>query len=189
MAVATGAVVTGRLVRLLLLLCTLVGLTAMHTLGHVAHASADHATRHGTAQHPAPVEPAAPSTLAEPATAPALTGAAAHSALAAMAVLPAVAGMAVRPVLAGAASGCPGDARQVRALPLGDLGGDPSGWSVCLAVLGALAAALLVAVLLRAGSRLAGPTVGGPFRVAAGSRAPPTRPYGLRLATASVLRR
>ncbi|WP_433316093.1 hypothetical protein [Micromonospora chersina] len=32
-----GTAATGRWVRLLLLLCTLVGLTAMHTLGHGAH--------------------------------------------------------------------------------------------------------------------------------------------------------
>ncbi|MFG2053862.1 hypothetical protein ACGFI9_07490 [Micromonospora sp. NPDC048930] len=168
---ATEAAVTGRWVRLLLLLCTLVGLTAMHTLGHGGHAPADQDTGHGIAHHPAPVEPATPAGLA------------------AMADLPAIAGMAVHPGLAGMAPDCAGDGCAVRALPLGHLGGDPSGWSVCLAVLGAFAVALLAAVLLRARSHTAGPTVDGPFRVASGSRAPPTRPYGLRLAAASVLRR
>ncbi|MCW3839965.1 DUF6153 family protein [Micromonospora yasonensis] len=149
---ATGTAVTGRWVRLLLLLCTLVGLTVMHTLGHGAHTPADHATGHP----------------------------AAHAASAAM---------AAGPVVAGPDQDCPGDGCQVRALPLGDLGGHPSGWSVCLAVLGAFAVALLVAVLLRVRSRPAGPTVGGALTLTVGPRAPPARRYGLRLATASVLRR
>ncbi|MFU8870893.1 DUF6153 family protein [Micromonospora sp. SL4-19] len=141
----TQTAMTGRWVRLLLLLCTLVGLTAMHTLGHGAHASAGHAIAHGEG-HP-------------------------------------VAGSV------GVVEDCSGDGCHGSALPLRDLGGDPSGWSVCLAVLGAFAVALLVAVLLRARSRVAAPTLGGPYRAAAGPRAPPPRPYGLRLATASVLRR
>ncbi|MGR6316916.1 DUF6153 family protein [Micromonospora soli] len=142
---AAGAAVTGRWVRLLLLLCTLVGLTAMHTLGHGAHGSADHTAGHPSA---APVE-----------------------------------------LVVGMVQDCPGDGCHVRALPLTDPAGHPSGWSVCLAVLGAIAAALLVAVLLRARSRAVGPTVGGPLRSAFVPRAPPPRRYGLRLAAVSVLRR
>ncbi|MFE9692602.1 DUF6153 family protein [Micromonospora sp. NPDC005806] len=141
---ATRAAVTGRWVRLLLLLCTLVGLTAMHTLGHGTHASAGHAS-------------------------------AGHAATAAVAV--------------DVARDCPGAGCHVRALPLTDRGDDPSGWSVCLAVLGAFAVALLVVVLLRLTSRAVGAAAGGPLRSASGPRAPPPRRYGLRLATVSVLRR
>ncbi|MGY0006766.1 DUF6153 family protein [Micromonospora sp. I033] len=134
--------VTGRSVRLLLLLCTLVGLTAMHTLGHGGHASAGQPAAH----------------------------AAGHTGE------------------ASTAAGCVDDGCPVRALPLTHPGGDPSGWSVCLAVLGAFAVVLLLAVLPRAGPRGAAPAAGGVLRLATGPRAPP-RPHGLRLATASVLRR
>ncbi|MFF4812666.1 hypothetical protein ACFY03_31085 [Micromonospora chersina] len=138
-----GTAATGRWVRLLLLLCTLVGLTAMHTLGHGAH-----------------------SPSAQPAGHPA-----GHSAALAM------------------VADCVGDGCPARALPPADPGADPSGWSVCLAVLGAFAVALLVVVLLRAGSRTAVAATAGALRHAAGPRAPPPRPHGLRLATTSVLRR
>ncbi|MFG3600354.1 DUF6153 family protein [Micromonospora chersina] len=137
-----GMAATGRWVRLLLLLCTLVGLTAMHTLGHGAHSPSGQPAGHR----------------------------AGHSAALAM------------------VADCEGDC-PARALPPADPGADPSGWSVCLAVLGAFAVALLVVVLLRTGSRAAVATAGGPLRHAAGPRAPPPRPYGLRLATTSVLRR
>ncbi|MGW5667602.1 hypothetical protein [Micromonospora sp. NPDC003776] len=167
----TEAAVTGRWVRLLLLLCTLVGLTAMHTLGHGTHTPADHATPHGTGHHPAAVEPAATWALAG------MTGRTDSDPMAGL------------PALVRAVSGCPGDACHLRALPLGDLGGHPSGWAVCLAVLGAFAVVLLLAALLRARSRTAGPIAAGPLRLAAGPRAPPGRPYGLRLTAVSVLRR
>ncbi|MGC1214717.1 MAG: hypothetical protein WA890_26095, partial [Micromonospora sp.] len=62
-------------------------------------------------------------------------------------------------------------------------------WQVCLAVLGAFAVALLVAVLLAARSPLAGSTARGAPRLTSGPRSPPPRPFGLRVATASVLRR
>ncbi|MET8837905.1 DUF6153 family protein [Micromonospora sp. NPDC004540] len=140
---AMRTAVTGRWVRLLLLLCTLVGLTAMHTLGHGGHASAGRPAAHAAGH------------TGEAATAP----------------------------------DCMDDGCPVRALPLTHPGGDPSGWSICLAVLGAFAVVLLLAVLLRAGSRGVAPAAGGPLRHAAGPRAPPPRPYGLRLATTSVLRR
>ncbi|MEU4367708.1 hypothetical protein [Micromonospora chersina] len=138
-----GTVATGRWVRLLLLVCTLVGLTAMHTLGHGAHSPSGQ-----PAGHPA-----------------------GHSAALAM------------------VADCEGDGCPARAVPPGDPGADPSGWSVCLAVLGAFAVALLVVVLLRTGSRSAVAAPGGPLRHPAGPRAAPPRPYGLRLATTSVLRR
>ncbi|SCL62622.1 DUF6153 family protein [Micromonospora chersina] len=138
-----GTAATGRWVRLLLLVCTLVGLTAMHTLGHGAHSPSGQ-----PAGHPA-----------------------GHSAALAM------------------VADCEGDRCTARALPPGDPGADPSGWSVCLAVLGAFAVALLVVVLLRTGSRSAVAAAGGPLRHPAGPRAPPPRAFGLRLATTSVLRR
>lgn len=138
-----GSAATGRWVRLLLLLCTLVGLTAMHTLGHGAHSPSGH-----LAGHPA-----------------------GHTAAVAM------------------VADCVGDGCPARALPPADPGGDPSGWSVCLAVLGAFAVALLVVVLLRTGSRAAVAAARGALRHPTGPRAPPPRLYGLRLATTSVLRR
>ncbi|MFD2763602.1 DUF6153 family protein [Micromonospora eburnea] len=141
-----AAPMTGRMARLLLLLCTLVGLAAMHTLGHGAHGPAGRSGGHDSGHHPAVAALAAVET-------------------------------------------CPGDGCHAGVLPLRDLGGDPSGWSVCLAVLGAFAVALLVTVLLRAASRLAGPGLGRPHRATRGPRAPPLRPYGLRLAAVSVLRR
>lgn len=48
---AEAAVTTGRWVRLLLLFCTMVGLAAMHTLGHGAHARGTHPGDHGGADH------------------------------------------------------------------------------------------------------------------------------------------
>ncbi|SCE84394.1 hypothetical protein GA0070214_102468 [Micromonospora chaiyaphumensis] len=134
---------SGRWVRLLLLLSTLVGLTAMHTLGHGGHEPAERPAAHAAGH----------------------TGAAATAADC-------------------GDGGCP-----VRALPLTHPGNDSSGWSVCLAVLGAFAVVLLLAVLLGAGSRSAFPTVPGPLRLATGPRAPPPRSHGLRLAATSVLRR
>ncbi|MEU5725197.1 hypothetical protein [Micromonospora sp. NPDC047738] len=172
------AVTTGPWVRLLLLLCTLVGLTAMHTLGHGTHAPGGPGD-HAAADHAAPPAAAAghgapPAAVAGPVTLPA--------------------------AVAGMAGDCPGDGcgparmlqltdAQARLLPLGDPGGDRPGWSICLAVLGAFAVTLLVALLLRAGSRTYGPAARVALRAAPGPRAPPPRPYGLRLATVSVLRR
>ncbi|WP_130331160.1 hypothetical protein [Micromonospora kangleipakensis] len=156
-----AAVTTGRWVRLLLLLSTLVGLATMHTLGHGAHASGGHRAGHPT--QPAGHHLALPAVLAEPA---------------------ATVGAAV-----GAVADCPGAGCHARALPLTGPGADRSGWSVCLAVLGAFAVALLVAVLLRAGPWTVGRAARGSRRPACGPRAPPPRPWGLRLATVSVLRR
>ncbi|MFE9202807.1 hypothetical protein [Micromonospora sp. NPDC007230] len=162
------AVTTGPWVRLLLLLCTLVGLTAMHTLGHGTHASGGPGD-HAAANHGAP-----PAAVAGPAALPA-----------------AVAGMAgdCHGDGCGPARVLPPADAQARLLPLGDPGGDRSGWSICLAVLGAFAVTLLVALLLRAGSRTYGPAARVALGAAPGPRAPPPRPYGLRLAAVSVLRR
>ncbi|MFC4148755.1 hypothetical protein ACFO0M_21070 [Micromonospora mangrovi] len=152
-----GGVTTGRWMRLVLLFCTLVGLAAMHTLGHGAHASGTHATGMHASRTPAsgarPVEHLAG--MAADLTADGLSG---H-------VVDLAAGV----------------------VPLAPSGGDPVGWSVCLAVLGGFALVLLVVVLLRRRgvglpSAPGSPGVSGP-------RAPPPRPVGLRLATASVLRR
>ncbi|NBE82890.1 hypothetical protein GVV04_18330 [Micromonospora sp. NEAU-HG-1] len=83
-------------------------------------------------------------------------------------------------------AGCP----SARLLPAGDPGAGTPGWSICLAVLGALAVALFVAVLLLSGVRAVGPSarrLGG--EPPAGPRAPPPRPIGLRLTETSVSRR
>ncbi|WP_157746284.1 hypothetical protein [Micromonospora inositola] len=156
-----AALATGRWVRLLVLLGTLVGLAAMHTVGHGAHASGGHRAGHPTQR--AGHHLGLPAVLAEPA--------------------------ATVATAVGAVAGCPGDGCHARALPLSGPGGDRSGWSVCLAVLGAFAVALLVAVLLRAASRAVGRAARGSLRPASGPRAPPSRPFALRLGTASVLRR
>lgn len=149
---------TGRWIRLLLLLSTLVGLATMHTLGHGAHAAGGHRADH-------PAQPARhhlglPAVLAGPAA-----------------------------TAATAMADCPGGGCLAHALPLTGPGGDRSGWSVCVAVLGAFAVALLVAVLLRAGSSAVGRAARGSWRPACGPRDPPPRPWGLRVAAVSVLRR
>ncbi|WP_405102890.1 hypothetical protein [Micromonospora sp. NBC_01412] len=216
----------GRWARLALLVCTLVGLAAMHTLGHGAHGGGDHGG-HDRAGPP-DAHLAASSHAAATGDASAMTdvvGAAFPMVDAAVpvaavvgAALPvaALTGVAV-PVagVVGAASsvaevgegavlrvgvtrvgavrvlpeGCPmAGCSSTRLLPAGDPGAGPPGWSICLAVLGALALALFVAVLLLSGVRAVGPSarrLGGP---PAGPRAPPPRPIGLRLAETSVSR-
>ncbi|MFF3853824.1 hypothetical protein [Micromonospora sp. NPDC002575] len=151
----TTAAAGGRWGRLALLLCTLVGLAAMHTLGHGAHSGGTHAGHDGATPrdgHPAPA------VHAEAAGVPgALVGG------------------------AGGAVAFPGSAGGGRA-------DGPSGWSVCLAMLGALGVALLVAVLLLTGARAPGPPGRQAGGVPAGPRAPPPRPLGLRLAEVSVSR-
>jgi hypothetical protein len=70
--------------------------------------------------------------------------------------------------------------------PLG--GSGMSGWGLCVAVLGALAVAVLLAALLLGAVTGRHPprTARGPCRRA--PRAPPVLPFGLTLATVSVLR-
>ncbi|MFC8848756.1 MULTISPECIES: hypothetical protein [unclassified Micromonospora] len=171
----TMAVTGGRWVRLALLLCTLVGLAAMHTLGHGAHSGGTHDGHDGAAPrdgHPISV------TLA--------SGVAASGRLAGGMAAPA-GGMVVAAL--GAHAGCPaGECVPARLLPVGGRADGPSGWSVCSAVLGALGVALLVAVLLLTGARAFGPSGRRPGGAPAGPRGPPSRPLGLRLAEVSVSR-
>ncbi|TWG22027.1 hypothetical protein FHX75_12546 [Micromonospora palomenae] len=202
--------------RLLLLACTLLGLAAMHTIGHGTHSVASHPDGHAAVSQRAPVAQAARSEAvpvahgATPAAVPAVQAAppeaipAAHGAAPAAVPIVHVAG----PVsFAGQGGGvvvgdCSGVGcervaadqsararpRGAVALPADQPGGAPSGWSVCLAVLGAFTVALLLATLLLGRARPAVDTrhPSGPSR---GPRAPPPRPVGLRLATVSVLRR
>ncbi|MER5702455.1 hypothetical protein ABT023_10965 [Micromonospora sp. NPDC002296] len=212
---------TGRWARLALLICTLVGLAAMHTLGHGAHGGGGHGghDRAGSPDaHPAASYRAATTSGASAVTAttgaafPVAIGAAFHAADAALraagaaahaaeptgTALPVVdvgadAALRVGVTLAGAMrvlpEGCPvAGCSSTRLLPAGDPGAGPPGWSICLAVLGALAVALFVAVLLLSGARSVGPSARRPAGSPAGPRAPPPRPIGLWLAEISVSR-
>ncbi|MCI4063937.1 hypothetical protein MRQ36_15610 [Micromonospora sp. R77] len=190
-----AGVTTGRWMRLVLLCCTLVGLAAMHTLGHGAHASDSHGAHasDGPGAHAsAPAEHLADAVVEMAAGAVsghvvdmagvAVSGHGSNGAAGALPVVPKVASASGRTV------DCAGDGcGAALAVPLGPSGGDPAGWSVCLAVLGGFALVLLVVVLLRRRPVGVRPAVGS-SRVK-GPRAPPPRPVGLRLATASVLRR
>ncbi|WP_222622267.1 hypothetical protein [Micromonospora endolithica] len=164
MATTTGR----RWSRLLLVVGTLFGLAVMHTLGHETHAAG-----HDRAA-PAPGHRSGGS-------------AGGHG--------DGLAGDApqVRHAAAGAVGhgqgGCPEGCRHERLLAAAGAGGGTSGWSVCLAVLGAFGVSLLLAMLLRAVAREVAPDAGRVGRPAAVSRAPPTRPVGLLLASVSVLRR
>lgn len=137
---ATAATANARTARWLLLLCTVLGLTAMHTLGHT-----------GMAAH-------------DPHTATAMT-----SADAAPSLTP--------------AHNCTGDH-----CPANPGHSTPDGWSVCLAILTGLAAAVLLAVAVFAVASgfaaLAAQRAPG-FRL---SRAPPGRPPGLTITATTVLR-
>jgi hypothetical protein len=65
--------------------------------------------------------------------------------------------------------------------------GGMAGWSVCLAVLGAVATLILLAMLVAPSRRRQRPaSVADPWAVV--SRGPPVRPAGLALAAVSVLR-
>lgn len=173
--------------RLLLLACTLLGLAAMHTIGHGAHSVASHPDGHAVGSS-ATVVLAAPAAPAVPA---------AHVAVAPASGVSHVAVTSGADHLA-AGDGCAGDgcrrtvaelsAGRALALPAEPPGDVPSGWSVCLAVLGAATVALLLAALLLGRARLAVETR-RPRRPSRGPRAPPPGPVGLRLATVSVLRR
>lgn len=130
-----GNTTVGRAARLALLLATLLGLTAMHTLGHTGpHPAGDH-------------------------------------------------------VAMSATTACAGDGcgRLLTVAGAGHEHGGMDGWAVCVAVLVAFAVVVLAAMLLvrrRAGVT----TVSGRPARSAGPRAPPPRPFGLALATVSVLR-
>lgn len=179
----------GRWARLALLLCTLVGLAAMHTLGHGAHSGGTHGGHDGAAPrdgHPVAVAladvMAASVALADVMTASGsptdgLTGSGALASGTTVVAAP------------GAHVGCPaGGCSPTRLQPAGGTADGPAGWSICLAVLGAFGIALLVAVLLLTGSRALGPPGRRAGGASAGPRAPPPRPVGLRLAEVSVSR-
>ncbi|MER7330516.1 MULTISPECIES: hypothetical protein [unclassified Micromonospora] len=202
-----ATVTAGWWARLLLLVGTLLGLAAMHTLGHGSHAAghstdASHAAGR-SAEFPARgVAVAGPhggvsqaplrqdASLHHETAAPLRQDAAAPLRQDAAAPLRQDAAIAyVVPAALAGVGGCPGDCPHERYLPFGGTGGELPWWGVCLAVLGALTAPLLLAVLLLVGVRAAGPAgraSGGPAR---SPRAPPPQPVGLRLATVSVLRR
>ncbi|MEU7620291.1 hypothetical protein AB0B27_29965 [Micromonospora rifamycinica] len=161
----------GRWLRLLLLVGTLLGLSAMHTLGHDAHVADGHPAGHGASAedpHRPVAKPDAPADRS--------------SARGSMTVPadPVRGGPAVDLAVAGCGAGC------AAAMPGGSSGTPSTPWSVCLAVLGALTVAVLV-LLFVVRSRPAG--VSRPPSRPRGPRAPPPRPLGLRLATVSVLRR
>lgn len=189
--------------RLLLLVGTLLGLAAMHTIGHDSHQtghpanpSAHAAAAPGPHAAAAPVPDAAPAPARHAARVPVVS--ARHAAVvsaphAALALVPPprdvdaphAAGPALQTVV-----GCPGGCASEDLLPAGGrTGGGLPGWGVCLAVLGAFTAALLLAVLLSVRVPAVGPIGGGPVGAFPPPRAPPPRPVGLRLATVSVLRR
>ncbi|MGN9764852.1 hypothetical protein ACTMS2_06750 [Micromonospora sp. SD12] len=199
-------VTAARGARLLLLVGTLLGLAAMHTIGHDSHQtghSANPSAHIAVAPVPhavlAPVRHAAVPPV--PHAAVALVAYVPHAALASIAsAAPAAPALVppsrdvAAPHAVGAALqavvGCPGGCASEELLPAGGgTGGGLPGWGVCLAVLGAFAATLLLAALLSVRVRAVGPTGGGSVGAFPPPRAPPPRPVGLRLATVSVLRR
>jgi hypothetical protein len=153
------AAVVGRVARLVLLACTLLGLAAMHTIGHSA-------VGHGAGHYDEVGDP--PTSAAE------VLGAMAQAA-------------GGTPDLLAALDGCAGDGCAHAALmPSGD--GGMGGWELCVAVLSAFAVAvLLVALLLAAVTGRFAPPAGRRRGIAA-PRGPPVRQFGLTLATVSVLR-
>ncbi|MEU1756280.1 hypothetical protein ABZ436_27005 [Micromonospora matsumotoense] len=210
---ARTATTTGRWLRLLLLVGTLLGLSAMHTLGHHAElAGGHHAELTGSHDaeltggnhaelaggHHADGRPAGHGTSADRAhrnsgghDTP--VGGPDRTSLDRPDRTPAGVPATDRLHLAGPVRpatvtvvrpGC-GDGCAV-ALPAGPSGAPPTAWSVCLAVLGALTVTVLV-LLFVVRSRPAG--VARPPSRPREPRAPPPRPLRLRLATVSVLRR
>ena len=208
------AATAGRWARSLLLVCTLFGLAAMHTIGHST-------LGHGAHLHDAAHPPQAAAAIAPPAVAgmphavvapaaaivraPAVVvaPAAAIDMVPTFAVAPAAAiGMAPAVAVAPAAermvpgagraltrSGeCRGDgcAHSTAAVDSGRRGMNV--WEMCVAVLGAMAVAVLLAALLLAA--VTGRSPPGPRRTRAIAALcdPPVRPFGLRLISVSVLR-
>ena len=156
-----------RMGRWLLLACTVIGLAAMHTLGH----GASHTT-HGDAHAGSPADAGSDGHPA---------GVTVGAPLAAGTVAVAVA--AAPGQMLAAADGC-GDG-----CAHGDSGGpgrhDIPLWSVCLAVLGV--AALLAWLVLRRRSGRDVDDAAGAVRVGE-TRAPPRAGVGMRVAAASVMR-
>ncbi|MER5332105.1 hypothetical protein [Micromonospora sp. NPDC002717] len=188
---AAATVTAGRWVRLLLLVGTLFGLAAMHTLGHGSHAVGHPAEFSAHAVAAAGAHGGAAQALPRHDTFAPLSQVTAalprHDTAAPLGQDPAIA--YVVPAALSGVVGCPGDCPHERFLPSGGAGGELPWWGVCLAVLGALAVPLLLAVLLLAGVQAAGLAAQGSGGPARSPRAPPSRPVGLRLATVSVLRR
>ncbi|MEU4772534.1 hypothetical protein [Micromonospora sp. NPDC023644] len=178
-------VTAARGARLLLLVGTLLGLAAMHTIGHDSHPTGHPA---GPSAHAA----AASRPHAAAAPGPHAVAAPGPHGVAADALVPPPHGTALPHAVVAAlraVAGCPAGCASDRLLPFGDAGGGLPGWGVCLAVLGAFAASLLLAALLSARVRAVRPAGRGPVCPLPSPRAPPPRPVGLRLATVSVLRR
>ncbi|GIG00379.1 hypothetical protein [Catellatospora citrea] len=181
----------GRAARVLVLLATLVGLAAMHTLGHgaAAHAAMTPMPGHATAT-------AAEKTPTAMATAVAATAAQFETGSATAAQVGAGAATVVK-VEAGAAmaaqveavprEGCPdGYCAGLLAPPARHTAG-MDWWDVCVAVLTALGVLLLLFWLVGVVSRRGSGTL-SQARAVAASRGPPGRGLGLTLATVSVMR-
>jgi hypothetical protein len=152
----------------LLLACTVLGLAAMHSLGHGSHTSGGHGQQPIAAGHGEQL-PGAPA-VAVPMS---------QSMTAFTAVLAAMPAAVTGGGCSGECHGAGGPGRQRD---------DISGFSVCLAVLAAVGIAVLLAWL----------RLSTPARIWAGartparwiaSRAPPRAGTGLRLAALSVMRR
>jgi hypothetical protein len=170
---------TGRSVRWLLLACTLFGLAAMHTIGHAGM------RLEAAGHHPATMAAALPgATSVEPAAVPGAIWAEPAAAVpkttwAVLAVAPGA--TSVEPAVDGVCDG--GCAHGPGSAPHGGM----AGWSVCLAVLGAIATLILLAMLVAPSRRRERPaSVADPWAVV--SRGPPVRPAGLAVAAVSVLR-
>ena len=157
MQTGTAAAV-GRMARLVLLACTLLGLAAMHTIGH-------NAAGHGTGQDHEASQPAVASQ---------------HVVGMAQAALTVVVSVA-RP------GGCGGGCAPMALMAYGTSGG-MSGWGLCVAVLSSFAVVVLLLALLlttvSARSRLGNLSAGA----ARAPRGPPGRSFGLAVAAMSVLR-
>lgn len=156
-------VATGRIARWLLLACTILGLAAMHSLGHGSHADGGHGEHATAAGH------------GSSSGAPAFAAAMSETFTAVLMAAPTA-------VTGGACSGdCHGAGGPGR--PRDDM----SGFSVCLAVLAAFGIAVLLAWLrVRTPARIAVPAHRS-LRWAR-VRAPPTAGTGLRVAALSVMR-
>ncbi|WP_433794200.1 hypothetical protein [Actinoplanes sp. CA-252034] len=172
---AVGGATVRRMAWWVLLTCTVIGLASMHTLGHGRVAGS-----HGAHLAGGPASAPSPFPLGSSAPSPFLLVSSASSVL----VAPLVGLHSVGSLVGGPAVGSPSEDHESG-------GGHGSAWSVCLAVLAGLTAAvsLLAWLLLR---RRAGSPVGVPaFVFSAGwviPRAPPSLQAGLRLAVTSVMR-
>lgn len=160
--------VVGRVAQLLVLACTLLGLAAMHTIGHTGLG------HHHAAGHDA-----------VPAAADAEHLFVARLVIATMHDAAAVTSRSVPPT---GPDGCAGDGCTPTAGMPGGAGGGMAGWDLCVAVLSALAVATLLTVLLL--SVVAGRAPPRPDGTAHSvARAGPSRAgLGLRLTAVSVLR-